>query len=80
MGAHPKAPSMVHTKQGDVSLLDIVKQHPIDILGKKAATAYESRLPYLFKVLAIEKPLSIQVHPNLEQAKKGFARENRIIG
>jgi mannose-6-phosphate isomerase len=36
------------------------------------------RLPFLFKVIAAEKPLSIQVHPNVERAKKGFARENAL--
>jgi len=34
-------------------------------------------LPYLLKLLAAEKPLSIQAHPSLEQARKGFARENK---
>ena len=57
--------------------MDLIKQHPHDIIGK-AAAAFENRLPYLFKVLAIEEPLSIQVHPNREQAKKGFARENHL--
>ncbi|MDR1470164.1 MAG: mannose-6-phosphate isomerase, class I [Spirochaetaceae bacterium] len=33
-------------------------------------------IPFLFKLLAAEKPLSIQVHPNLEQASTGFVREN----
>ncbi|MDR0637453.1 MAG: mannose-6-phosphate isomerase, class I [Spirochaetaceae bacterium] len=33
-------------------------------------------LPFLFKLLAAEKPLSIQAHPNLEQASTGFVREN----
>jgi len=33
-------------------------------------------LPYLFKLLAAEKPLSIQAHPSLDQAREGFAREN----
>ena len=78
MGAHPKAPSMVKTRQGNESLTDLVKQHPHDILGKETAAVFENRLPYLFKVLAIETPLSIQVHPNREQAKKGFARENHL--
>jgi len=76
MGAHPKAPSMVMTRQRDESLLDLIQKHPLDILGKETAEAYGNRLPYLFKVLAIENPLSIQVHPNREQAKQGFAREN----
>ena len=33
-------------------------------------------LPFLLKILAIEAPLSIQVHPTSEQAREGFARED----
>jgi mannose-6-phosphate isomerase len=33
-------------------------------------------LPFLLKILAAETPLSIQAHPNAEQAGEGFAREN----
>lgn len=32
------------------------------------------RLPYLLKVLACSEPLSLQVHPNAEQARDGHAR------
>jgi mannose-6-phosphate isomerase len=78
MGAHPKAPSTAKTKQGDQSLMDLIQQHPHDILGRETATAFKNRLPYLFKVLAVEKPLSIQVHPNREQARNGFVRENNL--
>jgi len=35
------------------------------------------KLPFLFKLLAAEKPLSIQAHPNLAQAREGYERENR---
>ncbi|HEY4333617.1 MAG TPA: mannose-6-phosphate isomerase, class I [Ilumatobacteraceae bacterium] len=35
-------------------------------------------LPYLLKVLAAARPLSIQVHPSAAQAEAGFARENRL--
>jgi mannose-6-phosphate isomerase len=34
------------------------------------------RLQYLFKILAAEKPLSIQAHPNKAQAEEGFWQEN----
>jgi mannose-6-phosphate isomerase len=34
------------------------------------------RLPFLLKILAAEAPLSIQAHPNPQQAVEGFAREN----
>jgi mannose-6-phosphate isomerase len=35
-------------------------------------------LDYLLKLLAAGTPLSIQAHPNAEQAKAGFARENAL--
>lgn len=33
-------------------------------------------LPYLFKILAANQALSIQVHPSKAEAEEGFAREN----
>jgi len=33
-------------------------------------------IPFLFKLLAIEKPLSIQAHPDKKQAEEGFNKEN----
>lgn len=33
-------------------------------------------LSFLLKILAADSPLSIQAHPNLQQAQLGFAREN----
>ena len=32
-------------------------------------------LPFIFKLLGVEKPLSIQAHPNQAQAAEGFKRE-----
>jgi mannose-6-phosphate isomerase len=37
---------------------------------------YAGKLPFLFKVIAAEKPLSIQAHPTKEEAEAGFAAEN----
>ncbi len=75
MGAHPKAPSLVNIDEKWVSLLELIENNPIDVLGKDASEKFNGRLPYLFKVLAAERPLSIQSHPSLYQAKKGFERE-----
>ena len=36
----------------------------------------DDELPYLFKILSAQKPLSIQAHPSEQQAREGFAREN----
>jgi len=38
-------------------------------------TEISGELPFLFKLLAVEKPLSIQAHPNKAQAEEGFKRE-----
>jgi mannose-6-phosphate isomerase len=36
---------------------------------------FSGELPFLFKLIAVETPLSIQVHPNKEQAEEGFREE-----
>jgi len=78
MGAHPKAPSMATCNGKQQSLLELIEKYPKAILGQKVADKFQNRLPYLFKVLAAAKPLSIQAHPSHEQAKAGFERENRL--
>jgi len=76
MGAHPKAPSFVHLDDRWVSLVEVIKADPIIVLGKAVAEKFNNRLPFLFKVLAADNPLSIQAHPNRTQAVAGFEREN----
>jgi len=78
MGAHPKAPSQIMIDGEWHSLDEVIKKDPESILGKKIAKRYSKRLPFLFKILAAERPLSIQVHPTIEQAQEGFARENNL--
>jgi mannose-6-phosphate isomerase len=41
-------------------------------------TELSGELPFLFKLLAVEKPLSIQAHPNKAQAEEGFKREESL--
>lgn len=36
------------------------------------------RLPFLFKVLAIDSPLSLQCHPTKDQAREGWKREEPL--
>ena len=76
MGAHPKAPSLVQHNRLWVSLAELIAKNPVEVLGKKVARDFNDRLPYLFKVLAAAKPLSIQAHPDPNQAREGFQREN----
>lgn len=78
MGAHSKAPSKVKCDDHWISLLEVIEKNPEDVLGRRVAKKFENKLPYLFKVLAATKPLSIQAHPSLAQAKEGFKRENEL--
>jgi mannose-6-phosphate isomerase len=74
MGAHPSAPSMVTTALGDQPLDLLIKQNSKEWLGDKTMQQFGS-LPYLFKVLDVEKMLSIQVHPSKVNAEIGFDLE-----
>ncbi|NNK86055.1 MAG: mannose-6-phosphate isomerase, class I [Desulfobacterales bacterium] len=76
MGAHPKASSKVVCDGQLISLHELILKQPEVILGERIAGCYNNQLPFLFKVLAASRPLSIQAHPNLTQAKEGFNREN----
>ena len=78
MGAHPKAPSMIEVDEKWISLIDYINRNPVEMLGKTTVDRFGNRLPYLFKVLAAARPLSIQAHPDKTQAETGFARENSI--
>ena len=76
IGAHAKAPSLADV-EGTLEPLDqLIAEAPDAILGQAAKARFGSRLPYLFKILDVHKMLSIQAHPTLEQARRGFAREN----
>jgi mannose-6-phosphate isomerase len=44
----------------------------------KLSELIDGKLSFLAKFLAASSPLSIQVHPNSEQAKQGFAREQAL--
>ncbi len=76
MGAHPLAPSRVVLESEEVSLLEWIDRQPVEVLGARVCERFGARLPFLFKVLAAERPLSIQAHPDADQARDGFAREN----
>src|SRR6202167_4936371 len=76
IGAHAKAPSLVELGGVDEPLDNLIAEEPEAILGQAANEHFHGRLPYLFKILDVHKMLSIQAHPTLAQARRGFAREN----
>ncbi|MFE4817079.1 mannose-6-phosphate isomerase, class I [Streptomyces sp. NPDC056704] len=71
MGAHPGAPS--RTARGPLD--EVIAEDPEKELGRAAVAKFGPRLPFLLKILAAGAPLSLQVHPNLEQAKEGYEDE-----
>lgn len=75
LGAHPSAPSDIENVTGKQSLIEFLSQNPT-ALGQASRQQFGDELPYLLKILDVEKPLSIQLHPTKEQAEKGFEAEN----
>jgi len=76
MGAHPQAPSELLLDGSHLERLDaVIAADPVGVLGQRCFERFGARLPFLLKVLAAEQPLSLQVHPDDEQARRGFAAE-----
>ena len=75
LGAHPCAPSMVEHDGVEESLADLVAAAPQKWLGDAVVTRFGPRLPYLLKVLAADAPLSLQAHPDADQACAGYDAE-----
>ncbi len=73
LGAHPTAPSTVELSGKTRALDELIRTDPDFRLVVNETK--QPDLPYLFKVLDVARPLSIQVHPNREQAEAGFDRE-----
>lgn len=71
MGTHPSVPSIaVDIASGKQTLRELISAHPTELLHKSIIEKFGSdqELPFLFKVLSIEKVLSIQAHPDKQLA------------
>ena len=75
IGAHHALPSKVSIDQVEISLETLIVKAPECVLGEREMRSFGAQLPFLLKILSARKPLSIQVHPNRQQAKQGFSRE-----
>jgi mannose-6-phosphate isomerase len=71
LGAHPSAPSTA----GGVPLDQLIAADPVRALGPSTVERFGPRLPFLLKVLAAAQPLSLQAHPDADQAAAGHARD-----
>jgi mannose-6-phosphate isomerase len=70
-GAHPLAPSIAAGEPLD----KIVDRDPESVVGPASVDAFGPRLPFLLKIIAADRPLSLQAHPTRQQAEAGYARE-----
>ena len=76
IGAHPRAPSRIVAPEDMGSLEEAIENDPVGLLGAEVCETFGNELPFLLKVLAAAEPLSIQAHPDHEQARRGWARQN----
>jgi mannose-6-phosphate isomerase len=75
IGAHATAPSDVEVGGAWRSLRAWVEDHPARVLGEPVLARFGAQLPFLLKVLAVEEPLSLQVHPDAARSAEGWAQE-----
>lgn len=78
IGAHHALPSQVKMDGAKVALNTLISRAPERVMGNHTVQGFDAELPFLLKVISARKPLSIQAHPNKQQAKEGFARENKL--
>ena len=74
MGTHPSNPSK-DVKTGR-TLLELCSENQ-QLLSSSVSAKYGAKLPFLFKVLSINKALSIQAHPNKKLAEQLHARDSK---
>jgi mannose-6-phosphate isomerase len=61
---------VVNGEFSGLSINELIKKHPVEILGTKVHAQFGTDFPLLFKFLDAKEDLSIQLHPNDELAKK----------
>jgi len=74
-GAHSSAPSSIEVESIEVGtetlpLTKLIQRYPEEILGKELIKNFGPNLPFLFKILSIAKPLSIQAHPDKKLSER----------
>lgn len=77
LGTHASGPSRIASDDGWVPLPEWIARDPVGCLGAGVAERFGGEFPFLLKILAVDAPLSLQVHPDAERAQAGFDRERR---
>ena len=77
MGTHPSSQSLL---VDGTPLAQHLAENP-SLIGDDIVTTFhaeDGNIPFLFKILAIEKALSIQTHPDKQTAEKLHAEQPNI--
>lgn len=69
MGAHESGPAGT-SRPGSPDLAQVVRADPCRELGERCVARHGERLPFLLKVLAPGRAISIQAHPTAAQARE----------
>ncbi len=79
-GGHPDGPTRILGPGGvpAESLTDFIAEDPQRRLGRGVVFAFGPHLPYLMKLIAPARALSLQVHPTKEIAREGYLREEAL--
>ncbi|KGN36428.1 mannose-6-phosphate isomerase, class I [Knoellia subterranea] len=75
MGAHESGPCGITRDGVATTLAEVIRTDPEGEMGADCCTAYEGRLPFLLKVLAPGRAISIQAHPTAQQAREVRAQD-----
>ena len=73
MGVHPSGISQVVCDNETLALSELIARDSIGMLGVTTVERFGD-LPFLLKILAADKALSIQVHPEKAAAEEGYAK------
>lgn len=76
LGAHPAGPSTLIRDGHLRSLTDIIDADPVSELGVDTVNRFGTRLPFLLKLLAAQRALSLQVHPSAHEAQHRYTRDD----
>lgn len=78
MGTYPVTPSYV-LKTGE-NLQDVLNANQEKLIGKTVLSKFGAELPFLPKILSIQKALPLQIHPDIELSKKLHAQDPDQFG
>jgi mannose-6-phosphate isomerase len=75
IGAHPDSPSRVVGEGRSETLTQEIAARPEAELGPEVLRRFGPRLPFLLKAISAARSLSLQVHPDKQQAEHGYAAQ-----